>query len=82
LERRTPEAIAKGRRAKKTSAFSTTLYPDAATEVTTQGGVTSWTRYPHMDLKVVGTNKFFLHRDHLASVRAVTDGEADKQSIQ
>jgi hypothetical protein len=50
--------------------------------VTTQGGVTNWTRYPHMDLKVVGTNKFFLHRDHLASVRAVTDGEADKQSIQ
>ncbi|TIW92164.1 MAG: hypothetical protein E5V59_18240, partial [Mesorhizobium sp.] len=32
-----------------------------------------YTRYPHPDIKVVGTTKFFLHRDHLASVRLVTD---------
>jgi hypothetical protein len=28
-----------------------------------------------------GYRSSLLHRDHLASVRAVTDGEADKQSI-
>ena len=32
------------------------------------------TRYPHADIKIVGTGtKQFLHRDHLASVRHVTD---------
>jgi RHS repeat-associated protein len=62
-----------GARVKKASAFSTTLYPDASTEITTRAGVTTWTRYPHMDIKVVGADKFFLHRDHLASVRAVSD---------
>lgn len=33
----------------------------------------TWTRYPHMDVKVVGSAKQYLHRDHLASVRFVTD---------
>ncbi|MER9852209.1 RHS repeat-associated core domain-containing protein, partial [Mesorhizobium sp. M0106] len=31
------------------------------------------TRYPHPDVKVTGATKTFLHRDHLASVRMVTD---------
>ncbi|MER9852195.1 hypothetical protein NKJ55_33905, partial [Mesorhizobium sp. M0106] len=31
------------------------------------------TRYPHPDVKVTGATKAFLHRDHLASVRMVTD---------
>ncbi|TIQ16767.1 MAG: RHS repeat-associated core domain-containing protein, partial [Mesorhizobium sp.] len=30
-------------------------------------------RYPHADVKVTGATKAFLHRDHLASVRLVTD---------
>ncbi|MER9560401.1 RHS repeat-associated core domain-containing protein, partial [Mesorhizobium sp. M0323] len=32
-----------------------------------------YTRYPHPDVKVTGATKAFLHRDHLASVRMVTD---------
>ncbi|WP_197435115.1 RHS repeat-associated core domain-containing protein [Nitratireductor arenosus] len=36
-------------------------------------GANAYTRYPHMDLKVVGSTKYFLHRDHLATVRIVTD---------
>ncbi|WP_179295943.1 RHS repeat-associated core domain-containing protein [Mesorhizobium sp. WSM4312] len=63
-----------GARATKTSSFATTLYPDADVEINpaTPGGEI-YTRYPHPDIKVVGTTKYFLHREHLASVRMVTD---------
>ncbi|TCQ16657.1 RHS repeat-associated protein [Rhizobium sp. PP-CC-3G-465] len=58
-----------GARAKKVSAASATYYIDANVEY----DGTRFTRYPHMDVKVVGTSNFFLHRDHLSSVRAVTN---------
>ena len=62
-----------GARVKKQSAAATTLYPTADVEATTAGGVTAIARYPWMDIVVEGTAVRFLHRDHLASVRAVTD---------
>ncbi|WP_044549432.1 RHS repeat-associated core domain-containing protein [Mesorhizobium japonicum] len=63
-----------GSRAKKTSSFATTLYPDADVEINpATPGAEIYTRYPHPDIKVVGTTKYFLHREHLASVRLVTD---------
>lgn len=66
-----------GARVKKTSAFTTTLYPGADIEIDATGTAapthSDYTRYPHMDIKLVGANAFFLHRDHLQSVRAVTD---------
>ena len=62
-----------GARVKKQSAAATTLYPTADVEATTAGGVTAIARYPWMDIAVEGTAVRFLHRDHLASVRAVTD---------
>lgn len=38
---------------------------------------TEWTKYPHVDVKRVGTgaaaDAFFLHRDHLATVTRITD---------
>ncbi|WP_217568752.1 RHS repeat-associated core domain-containing protein [Mesorhizobium sp. GbtcB19] len=63
-----------GARAKKASTFATTLYPDASVEIDpATPGAEIYTRYPHPDIKVVGATKYFLHRDHLASVRMVTD---------
>lgn len=63
-----------GARAKKASSFATTLYADASVEIDPAiPGSEVHTRYPHPDMKVVGATKFFLHRDHLASVRMVTD---------
>ncbi|WP_111547415.1 RHS repeat-associated core domain-containing protein [Mesorhizobium kowhaii] len=63
-----------GARAKKTSAFATTLYPDASVEIDPKTpGAEIYTRYPHPDVKVVNGAIYFLHRDHLASVRMVTD---------
>ncbi|CAN7509906.1 RHS repeat-associated core domain-containing protein [Mesorhizobium sp. LjRoot246] len=63
-----------GARAKKTSSFATTLYPDTNVEINPAiPGAEVYTRYPHPDIKVVGTTKYFLHREHLASVRQVTD---------
>jgi len=63
-----------GARAKKASSFATTLYPDASVEIDpATPGAEVYTRYPHPDIKVTGTTAFFLHRDHLASVRMVTD---------
>ncbi|TGP85428.1 MULTISPECIES: RHS repeat-associated core domain-containing protein, partial [unclassified Mesorhizobium] len=63
-----------GARAKKASTFATTLYPDASVEIDPAiPGSEVYTRYPHPDVKVVGAAKYFLHRDHLASVRMVTD---------
>ncbi|MDK9697047.1 MAG: FG-GAP-like repeat-containing protein [Siculibacillus sp.] len=41
---------------------------------------TEWTKYPHADVKRVGTGTaaetFYLHRDHLASVARITDAGA------
>ncbi|WP_181168039.1 RHS repeat protein [Mesorhizobium sp. B2-4-19] len=63
-----------GARAKKSSAFATTVYPDASVEIDpATPGAEIYTRYPHPDIKVVNGVKYFLHRDHLASVRMVTD---------
>ncbi|MER8522697.1 RHS repeat-associated core domain-containing protein [Mesorhizobium sp. M1076] len=63
-----------GARSKKTSSFATTLYPDASVEIDpATPGAEIYTRYPHPDVKVTGATKAFLHRDHLASVRMVTD---------
>ncbi|PDS93069.1 hypothetical protein CO659_31725, partial [Rhizobium sp. S9] len=69
-----------GARVKKSWAFGTILYPDANVEIDrTTPGTDIYTLYPHPDAKIVVTDgstvqdKFFLHRDHLASVRQVTD---------
>lgn len=64
-------------RAKKATAFATTLYPSADIEINATGGAAAisaddYTRYPHPDIKIVGAQKYFLHRDHLASVRFAT----------
>ncbi|MCI5076421.1 hypothetical protein [Oricola sp.] len=42
----------------------------------------AYTRYPWMNIKIVGPAPQVLHRDHFASARMVTDGNAMKQSIQ
>jgi RHS repeat-associated protein len=63
-----------GARTKKSSSFATTLYPDASVEINpATPGAEIYTRYPHADVKVTGATKAFMHRDHLASVRLVTD---------
>ncbi|MER8964045.1 RHS repeat-associated core domain-containing protein, partial [Mesorhizobium sp. M0701] len=67
-----------GARAKKASSFATTLYPDASVEIDpATPGAEIYTRYPHPDVKVTGATKAFLHRDHLASVRMVTDASGN-----
>ncbi len=56
-------------------------YPDADAEIDTSGepdtsgvyALNDYTRYPHMDVKFVGTSPMFIHRDHLSSTRIVTD---------
>ncbi|WP_312404256.1 toxin TcdB middle/N-terminal domain-containing protein [Rhizobium sp.] len=69
-----------GSRVKKAWAFGTTLYAGADVEIdNTIPGSPSYTLYPHPDIKITATAagptaKFFLHRDHLSSVRIVTDG--------
>nr|WP_246717919.1 RHS repeat-associated core domain-containing protein [Rhizobium aethiopicum] len=69
-----------GARVKKSWGFGTTLYPDANVEIDrSTPGTDIYTLYPHPDAKIVVTagstvqDKFFLHRDHLASVRQVTN---------
>ncbi|MGK6317817.1 RHS repeat domain-containing protein, partial [Neorhizobium sp. DT-125] len=68
-----------GARAIKTWAFGKTLYANANVEIDrTTPGAEVYTRYPHPDLKVTTTaagttTKSFLHRDHLSSVRLVTN---------
>lgn len=65
-----------GSRVRKTSNLAETLYPSAEVEIDNAGTVTganAYTRYPHMDIKIVGTTKYWLHRDHLSSVRVVTN---------
>ncbi|MBD9597792.1 hypothetical protein IB270_33755 [Ensifer sp. ENS05] len=67
-----------GSRAKKSNAFTTTLYPHANVELDRKPGQDTCTRYPHPDLKISSvaqtgvTTVTFLHRDHLSSVRHVT----------
>ena len=52
------------------------LYPSADIEVDAGDGTIvagDYTRYPHPDIKIVGTTRYSLHRDHLSSVRLVTN---------
>ncbi|MGH6882909.1 MAG: hypothetical protein ACREFM_18450, partial [Hypericibacter sp.] len=58
-----------GERLKKTSGATTTLYLGSDTEI--QGGV--MTKYLPGDAKRSSTTTWWLHRDHLVSVRALTD---------
>jgi RHS repeat-associated protein len=58
-----------GARVKKISPLGTTSY--FGPEAEEKGGV--FTRYPHMDVMVQGTTISFLHRDHLATVKMVTN---------
>jgi RHS repeat-associated protein len=58
-----------GARAKKVSSLGTTRYFGAEAEE--KGGV--YTRYPHMDVMIQGSTISFLHRDHLATVKLVTN---------
>ena len=58
-----------GARAKKVSPLGTTRYFGAEAEE--KGGV--YTRYPHMDVMVQGSTISFLHRDHLNTVKMVTN---------
>lgn len=58
-----------GSRAKKISPLGATRYFGAEAEE--KGGV--YTRYPHMDVMVQGVTVSFLHRDHLATVKMVTN---------
>ncbi|EUB98376.1 RHS repeat-associated core domain containing protein-containing protein [Rhizobium sp. CF080] len=68
-----------GSRVMKNWAFGKTLYAGADIEIDrTTPGAEVYTYYPHPDIKVVATaagvtSKYFLHRDHLSSVRLVTD---------
>ncbi|MBK5571506.1 RHS repeat-associated core domain-containing protein, partial [Ensifer sp. SSB1] len=72
-----------GSRVKKSDAFATTLYPDANVEIDRKPGQDTYTRYPHPDLKISSvaqtgvTTATFLHRDHLSSVRQVTDASGN-----
>ena len=64
-----------GARARKTTATTAVLYAGADVEIDdsdVSDVAGDYTRYPHPDLKIVGAAKFFLHRDHLASVRLVS----------
>jgi RHS repeat-associated protein len=58
-----------GARVRKVSPLSTTRYYGAEAEE--KAGV--YTRYPHMDVMVQGSTISFLHRDHLATVKMVTN---------
>jgi len=58
-----------GERLKKTSGATTTLYLGSDTEI--QGGV--MTKYLPGDAKRASSTTWWLHRDHLVSVRALTD---------
>jgi RHS repeat-associated protein len=58
-----------GSRVKKISSLGTTRY--FGSEAEEKGGV--FTRYPHMDVMVQGSTISFLHRDHLATVKLVTN---------
>lgn len=64
-----------GQRVKKSSPFAgETLYPDAHVETKTGStGELVYVRYPHPDLRIVGMGKYYMHRDHQASLRALTN---------
>ena len=61
-----------------------TFYPDANVEITRRpDGSLKYVRYPHMDVKVIRnangtTYKHFLHRDHLASVRVISNPDGNR----
>lgn len=62
-----------GSRARKSSPFKVTRYASPDIEFSGTGAAAAdWTRYPHMNIKVEGGTKYWLHRDHLSSVRFVT----------
>lgn len=62
-----------GSRARKSSPFKVTRYASADIEFSGTGAAAAdWTRYPHMNIKVEGGTAYWLHRDHLSSVRFVT----------
>ncbi len=68
------------RASKQTTNGATVLYPDAATEINLSApGGAELVLYPHPDIKITqklstgATATQYLHRDHLASVRIVTD---------
>ena len=66
-----------GARVKKSSSVSTTLFPTPDVEVKVTGStpaIADFTRIPHPDIKIEGTVKQVLLRDHLASVRMVVFG--------
>jgi RHS repeat-associated protein len=68
-----------GSRVMKNWALGKTLYAGADIEIDhTTPGAETYTYYPHPDIKLVttatgATTKNFLHRDHLSSVRLVSD---------
>ncbi|MEX3012084.1 RHS repeat-associated core domain-containing protein, partial [Hoeflea sp. TYP-13] len=74
------------KRVKKVGAGGETLYPDADAEIDVTGtpvsagvyALNAYTRYPHMDVKMVGTSPTYIHRDHLSSVRIVTDASGNQ----
>lgn len=68
-----------GARVKKSSSNATvkTLFPTPDVEIKATGlapAIGDFTRYPHPDIKIEGTVRQVLLRDHLASVRMVTYG--------
>ena len=75
---------------RKAGAGNETLYPSADAEIDATGpldppagdgtdvyAANAYTRYPWMDIKIVGSAPQVLHRDHLASVRMVTDASGN-----
>ena len=64
-----------GARAKKTAPHGNTLYfsADAEMETVANGVVVKRTYYPHSNIKIENGIRSYLHRDHLASIKLVTD---------
>ncbi len=68
-------------RVSKYGAGTDMLYPSKDAEIDASGSTVSngvyaanaYTRYPHLDIKMVGADPMFIHRDHLNSTRIVTD---------
>ncbi len=59
-----------GSRIAKTATSGKRIYADADLEIAPTGEMI---KYPHADIKKSGTTTTWLHRDHLKSVRVVTD---------
>ncbi len=74
-----------GARLKKTTSTGaggrTTLYLGADLELSPDetSGTLVWSKYPHSDAKKQGTAITFLHRDHLKTVRAITDATGSEK---